>query len=1630
MALLKFERVLLLGVIVSCAFSQDLPSSTETQYQYGRAIKCKRDDGISQRCMPVFENIAFDKDIYANNTCGLTGPMEYCVQTGTSGAKKICDHCDNRNAGQRHPADLMTDMNLDETPTWWQSDTLLTQKYGAHLILDFKKKYNVAFVRIRFHTIRPHSFAIYKKSTYDPNEEWLPYQFYSRTCKETYNLPDKANVQLSNQKVALCSDEASGMIPLSGGNVAYLTLYNRPGKKQFDSYPELQEWVTVTALRFNFDRLNTFGDEVFGDPKVLKSYYIAVSDIAVGGRCKCNGHASTCDRDDSGNHYCECDHNTAGKDCEKCLPLFNDRPWRRATGRLANPCRACDCNGLADECVFDPQLWLDSNNLSGGRCTNCQKNTAGIHCERCKEYHYRETRNEVCKPCNCNQVGSLSLSCNNQGRCACKPGITGDKCDNCKPGYYGFSSSGCRRCNCNYEGSLITNCDASGQCKCKDDVIGKQCNKCKPSYFDLETNNPKGCKACFCYGHGISCKALDSSGLHGGIGKRVIKSSFETDFDGWKLEDEYGNDYSQNLEWNIREQYVYVRPVENKELYFVAPKRYLGNRLTSYTKVFSFLYGVFKQRTDPQPLTSRKDIIIESHDARATYEITDQGNQKPTDRFINFKFRLVEPPGMTTFNFQRLLSNVKAVKIRVTYLPSRRGAIDDIKLESTQFVSQNSPEQVKWAEDCVCKQGYTGTQCNKCDAGYTRSTGTKAPYGRCIGCECNSHGTRCHAETGVCQCNDNTTGRNCEICKTGFYGNPTRGTIDDCKPCPCLFANECILIGSRVKCTNCPTGHIGDVCEVCADGYFGDPKGLKGKATRCVACDCSGNVDVNEIGNCDTLTGKCLKCVNSTKNGLLNKCEKCADGFYGDALKGTCKSCNCFANGTKMSAGHVVGSPIPCDQSGKCVCRNNVIGDRCDTCPKANWNVASGMGCEQCKCDARGSTSEDCDITTGKCKCRPGVAGRMCDQCAAGHYKFSSKGCSACNCNQDGSKHQNCTRLGVCECLSGVQGLKCDQCPDNKYNLSIGCISCPKCFELIQVAVIDLRERMKNFNISGDLAGAGSLRIRDKNFENVLKALKEKINGLKKRMEDLLRKDDDLFKFFKSLTEQFKTLTDEFDDLEKMLGKSDGASKTGQVEIKKAEDTIDAIKRMLKDLEKKLEVEGQKIYKKAQSGSDDIGDVSKRMRQIAEEARQLADKHEEQAEKIKNTSDKALNSSRKAHKTALNAREREEKQTKDLQAMVVNATEAKQLAKESERLIKKADKSSNASLTEANKLIEDGKNALPLLNVDATKRDSNELEKKATNIDDESKRIKQENKPSIAKLDEDDIEARALMLRGYKSRNASNALFNEAQDANNKAKKAQAEGKKVADEAKDMLQTLEGFEIQIRRSKANATQAKLLIPKIKALIASANKSAYEADRNAELSQQDAIDSLNTIKVGNTTAANAKTESDDILAEAKKLLLELIAFAENEIANTKQDIEDVNKNISKYQEQAKKDAIAVSKADKDSVQAFNATSEAQDELTDVLGEVEALLVAINALGDIDFAALERAEKALKKANERLDGKIKSDIDVLRTKVSTQEKQITDYTLDLTELKKQLANTEKLFKYFPTTCYRVKGVLETF
>ena len=52
--------------------------------------------------------------------------------------------------------------------------------------------------------------------------------------------------------------------------------------------------MSATDVRISLLNLNTFGDEVFGDEKVLRSYYYGITHIIVGGRCKCNGHSNVC----------------------------------------------------------------------------------------------------------------------------------------------------------------------------------------------------------------------------------------------------------------------------------------------------------------------------------------------------------------------------------------------------------------------------------------------------------------------------------------------------------------------------------------------------------------------------------------------------------------------------------------------------------------------------------------------------------------------------------------------------------------------------------------------------------------------------------------------------------------------------------------------------------------------------------------------------------------------------------------------------------------------------------------------------------------------------------------------------------------------------------------------------------------------------------------------------------------------------------------------------------------------------------------------------------------------------------------------------------------------------------------
>uniref|UniRef100_A0A4W5QZ75 Netrin-1 n=1 Tax=Hucho hucho TaxID=62062 RepID=A0A4W5QZ75_9TELE len=395
---------------------------------------CYDDAGAARRCIPEFINGAFGKEVAVSSVCGWPTSSRSCT-----------------DPWRAHPPSYLTDLNSAHNLTCWQSENLHTSPNNVNLTLSLGKKFEITYVSLQFCSPRPESLAIYKSMDY--GKSWTPYQYYSSQCRRMYNRPNKAAITKQNEQEALCTDSHTDLYPLSGGLIAFSTLDGRPSGKDFDNSPVLQDWVSATDIRVVFSRpqlprelgAGEGGGRPDEDPMVpstsLPAYFYAVGDFQVGGRCKCNGHASRCLKDKEGKLVCDCKHNTEGPECDHCKPFHYDRPWQRASAREANECLPCNCNLHARRCRFNTELYKLSGRKSGGVCMNCRHNTAGRHCHYCKEGFYRDmarpiTHRRACKACDCHPVGAAGKTCNQTtGQCPCKDGVTGITCNRCAKGY-------------------------------------------------------------------------------------------------------------------------------------------------------------------------------------------------------------------------------------------------------------------------------------------------------------------------------------------------------------------------------------------------------------------------------------------------------------------------------------------------------------------------------------------------------------------------------------------------------------------------------------------------------------------------------------------------------------------------------------------------------------------------------------------------------------------------------------------------------------------------------------------------------------------------------------------------------------------------------------------------------------------------------------------------------------------------------------------------------------------------------------------------------------------------------------------------------------------------------------------
>ena len=152
-----------------------------------------------------------------------------------------------------------------------------------------------------------------------------------------------------------------------------------------------------------------------------------------------------------------------------------------------------------------------------------------------------------------------------------------------------------------------------------------------------------------------------------------------------------------------------------------------------------------------------------------------------------------------------------------------------------------------------------------------------------------------------------------------------------------------------------------------------------------------------------------------------------------------------------------------------CDCLPNVKGNLCDECEENHWKLASGIGCEACACDPKGSIGDQCHLYTGLCRCKDGFGGRKCDQCEEFFWGDPTLAqCYPCNCNAEGSADLQCDRTsGSCKCRPGIGGHKCNECARGYLGTAPHCSPCGECFENWDKVISELKSKCSAVDATG-----------------------------------------------------------------------------------------------------------------------------------------------------------------------------------------------------------------------------------------------------------------------------------------------------------------------------------------------------------------------------------------------------------------------------------------------------------------------------------------------------------------------------------------------------------------------------------
>uniref|UniRef100_A0A0P6FGP9 Agrin n=1 Tax=Daphnia magna TaxID=35525 RepID=A0A0P6FGP9_9CRUS len=235
------------------------------------------------------------------------------------------------------------------------------------------------------------------------------------------------------------------------------------------------------------------------------------------------------------------------------------------------------------------------------------------------------------------------------------------------------------------------------------------------------------------------------------------------------------------------------------------------------------------------------------------------------------------------------------------------------------------------------------------------------------------------ANAEVCGTDGITYRNECELklaaCRNQqFIVVASKGDCDLCKKVRCEYDARC-EDGICVCPTNCPSPieppdseRVGDLGICASDG--------RTYLTEChmqrAACDHGLVLKILHTGPCPTPPADLILAASDYHDS--------SSSMSSPSHNLPPRKCHCNKQGSADGA---------CDPvTLQCRCLAGVGGRSCDRCLSGYWGIHSvgknANGCEPCDCHRLGSIRADCEQMTGRCVCRANVVGLKCDRCHDG----------------------------------------------------------------------------------------------------------------------------------------------------------------------------------------------------------------------------------------------------------------------------------------------------------------------------------------------------------------------------------------------------------------------------------------------------------------------------------------------------------------------------------------------------------------------------------------------------------------------------------------------------------------------